>query len=148
MNTAIIRAALIFAVLLGDTAFAAAQIRTKQAEQMPVSFTWRSEYWPKGLRQWSQTAPDRWTEKYQDDTADRQFHVLRRLSMGGSCAGLHLKSMAEPLEAFIPGSRCSSKWLLFRWVSIFTSKPEWIGQAEIRDIQYAPAAATNTTPAR
>jgi hypothetical protein len=50
------------------------------------------------------------------------------------------RSKTGPLEAFVPGSRCSSKWLLFRWVSIYTSKPEWVGQAEIQDVEYAPAA--------
>jgi hypothetical protein len=143
MIASIVRAALALALglLAGESLAATAQTRARpQQNSMPISFTWKSTYWPLGLRQWSQTAPDRWTEKYQDGTADRQFRVLGRISMGGGCQGLRLKSRAEPLEAFIPGSRCSSRWLLFRWVSIFTGSPEWIGQAEMQEVQYATVA--------
>jgi hypothetical protein len=147
MITPIVPSSLALGLMIGISFAATAQTRTPAPQnQLPVSFTWKSEYWPKGLRQWSQTASDQWMEKYEDGTADRQFRLLGQLSMGGGCAGLHLKSMAEPLEAFIPGSRCSSKWLLFRWVSIYTSKPQWIGQAEIRDIQYAPANSSAPKP--
>lgn len=135
------RAGLVFGLLTATSLAASEKRATKQPDRQPISFTWKSEYWPKGLRQWSQTAPNQWTEKYEDGTADTKFRVLGRLSMADGCAGLHLRSMAEPLEAFIPGSSCSSKWLLFRWVSIYTSKPQWVGQAEIQDIQYARAAA-------
>jgi hypothetical protein len=128
--------------LLLGTSLTAATAQTRSSAQqnlMPISFTWKSTYWPIGLRQWSQTAPNQWTEKYADGTPDRKFRLLGSMSMGGACKGLHLKSAAEPLEAFVPGTGCSSKWLLFRWVSIYTSKPEWVGQAEIQDVEYAPA---------
>ena len=139
MITSIVRAVLPLSFLIGISLAATAQTRAPARQNlMPVSFTWKSEYWPKGLRQWSQTAPDQWTEKYEDGTTDRQFRLLGSMSMGGACEGLHLKSAAEPLEAFVPGTGCSSKWLLFRWVSIYTSKPEWVGQAEIQDVKYAP----------
>lgn len=147
MIASIVRASLAFGLLIGAPLAVTAQTRAPaQQNLLPTSFTWKSTYWPMGLRQWSQTAPDRWTEKYQDGTTDRQFRVLGRLSMGGGCQGLHLKSMAEPLEAFIPGSNCSSRWLLFRWVSIYTSKPEWVGQAEIQDVQYAAAEPGRQKP--
>jgi hypothetical protein len=140
MIASIVRAALALGLLIGESPAATAQTRAPaQQDLMPISFTWKSTYWPIGLRQWSQTAPDRWTEKYQDGTADRQFRVLGRMSVDGACQGLRLKSMAEPLEAFIPGSLCSSRWLLFRWVSTFTGSPEWVGQAELQEVQYAAA---------
>ena len=102
MITPIVRSALVLGLMIGLSIAATAQTRTPAKQnQLPVSFTWKSEYWPKGLRQWSQTAPKQWTEKYEDGTAERQFRVLGQLSMGGGCTGLHLKSMAEPLEAFI-----------------------------------------------
>lgn len=142
-----IRAALAAGLLIGASLAATAQTRAPAPQNlMPISFTWKSTYWPIGLRQWSQTAPDRWTEKYEDGTADRQFRVLGRISMGGGCQGLRLKSMAEPLEAFIPGSLCSSKWLLFRWVSSFTGSPQWVGQAELQEVQYAAAAPGSAKP--
>lgn len=147
MIAAIVRAALALGLLIGESLAATAQTPAPaQQNLMPVSFTWKSTYWPIGLRQWSQTAPDQWTEKYEDGTADRQFRVLGRMSMGGGCQGLRLKSTAEPLEAFIPGSGCSSKWLLFRWVSIFVGSPNWVGQAEIQEVQYAPAAPGTAKP--
>jgi hypothetical protein len=137
----IVRAMLALGLLIGVSLAAAAQTRAPAQENlMPISFTWKSTYWPIGLRQWSQTAPDRWTEKYEGGTPDRQFRVLGRMSVDGACQGLRLKSMAEPLEAFIPGSACSSKWLLFRWVSTFTGSPEWVGQAELQEVQYTPAS--------
>lgn len=139
MIASIVRAALAFCLLIGMFPAATAQTRAPAQQNMiPVSFTWKSTYWPTGLRQWSQTAPDRWTQKYEDGT-DTQFRVLGRMSMGGGCQGLRLRSTVEPLEAFIPGSS-ASKWLLFRWVSIYTGSPNWVGQAEMQEIQYAPAA--------
>jgi hypothetical protein len=147
MINSLIGGALALALLVANSFAAAAETRKPaQPNRLPVSFTWKSEYWPKGLRSWSQTAPDQWTEKYQDGTPDRQFRLLGSISMGGACEGLHLKSAAEPLEAFVPGTGCSSKWLLFRWVSIYTSKPQWVGQAEIQDIQYAPAETGHPKP--
>ena len=147
MIASTVRTSLAFGLLIADSLTAAAQTRPPaQQNLMPISFTWKSTYSPLGLRQWSQTAPNQWTEKYEDGTADSKFRVLGRLSMGGGCHGLHLKSTAEPLEAFIPGSRCSSQWLLFRWVSIYVSKPNWVGQAEIQDVQYAPVAPSIAKP--
>ena len=143
----IIFTALAFSVLIGSSIAATTQTRAPaQKNLLPTSFKWKSEYWPKGTRLWSQTAPNQWTEKYEDGTADKQFRVLGRMSMGGGCDGLHLRSMVEPLEVFIPGSRCSSGWLLFRWVSIYTSKPQWVGQAEIQDVQYAPPVTGKPAP--
>lgn len=140
MIASIVPVALTLGLLIGCSLAATAQTHAPAKQNvMPISFTWKSTYWPLGLRQWAQTAPNQWTEKYEDGTADTKFRVLGRLSMGDGCAGLRLRSMAEPLEAFIPGSRCSG-WLLFRWVSIYTQDPQWVGQAKIQEIQYAPAA--------
>ena len=76
MIPSIVRAALLPGLLIGDSLAAAAQTRAPaQQNVMPMSFTWKSTYWPIGLRQWSQTASDQWTEKYEDGTDDRKFRV-------------------------------------------------------------------------
>ena len=128
-------AAAIFLAALSVANFSDVCLAASQ-ERLPVAFKWRSEYWPKGWRHWSQTAPDQWTEKYENG-GEKKFRVLGRIKVG--CEGLHLRAPDGTYEVFVPGSGCKSKWLLFRNVGLYAPTPQWIGQAEITEIEYKEA---------